>query len=170
MVGPVVQLDPYAPIDPAVVALDYDRFVTAFPQFVGIDHDALGRLWINAGLIFRNDGTSPEQDLTTRSYLLALLTAHIATLFGGGPNAGPGMAGQTMVGRINSKAVNGVSISADGFPGVTGTQTWYLTTQYGALFWKSTAAYRTMHYFPGPTRFPVYYGVPYGIYGGRWFT
>lgn len=138
------------PLDAGVVPFDYDRFISAFPQFAGADTDAIERLWISAGMLFRNDATSPEQDLPTRAYLLGLLTAHMATLF-----AGPGAkyGGSTMVGRINSKSVNGVSVSAEGFPGVSGTQSWYLMTQYGALFWKMTAAYRTMHYFPGPVRY-----------------
>lgn len=157
------------PVDAGVVVFDYDRFVSAFPQFAGANTDALERMWISAGLIFRNDWTSPEQDLPTRAYLLGLLTAHIAALFAG-PGGGPGGfgAGNSMVGRINSKSVNGVSVSADGFPGVNGTQSWYLTTQYGALYWKATAAYRTMHYFPGPVRYPPY-GPYYAPYGRGWW-
>lgn len=159
------------PVDAFVVKFDYDRFTSAFPQFSGTDSDALERMWITAGLIFRNDATSPEQDLDTRAYLLALLTAHIATLFAGpgGPGMG-GYGGSGMVGRINSKSVNGVSVSSEGFPGVTGTQSWYLMTQFGALFWKATAAYRTFHYVPGPVRFPTYFGWPYGRFGGPWLT
>jgi hypothetical protein len=72
-----------------------------------------------------------------------------------------------MVGRINSKSVNGVSISADGFPGVNGTQGWYLTTKYGIDYWKITAAFRTFRYVPGPTRFPQggYGWGPFPYYG-----
>jgi hypothetical protein len=168
---------PQEPVMPVVtgdvVPFDYDRFVSAFPQFTGADSDALESKWVAAGLIFRNDGTSPEQDLPTRAYLLDLLTAHIATLFAGPGPGGSGYTGMGMVGRISSKSVNGVSVSADGFPGVTGTQSWYLMTQYGAMFWRATAAYRTMHYFPGPTRFPNYTVWPYapfGPFGGKWLT
>jgi Protein of unknown function (DUF4054) len=152
----LIQREPVIPpLDPGVVPFDYDRFISAYPQFTGVNSDIMERLWTSAGLLFRNDSTSPEQDLPTRAYLLSLLTAHLALLFSGGPG-GYGATG--MVGRINSKSVNGVSVSADGFPGVNGTQAWYLSTQYGALFWKMTAAYRTMHYFPGPIRYPVYSG------------
>jgi hypothetical protein len=171
--------EPIAPPgDAGTVVFDYDRFVSAFPQFAGASTDALERFWLTAGLIFRNDWTSPESDLLTRSYLLALLTAHIATLFAGPAPGGGGFGGGGMVGRINSKSVNGVSVSAEGFPGVTGTQGWYLMTQYGALFWKATAAYRTMHYVSGPQRFPSYVGpmygpsgypFPYGVWG-RWLS
>jgi hypothetical protein len=163
------------PVDANTVPFDYDRFILAFPQFVGVNSDTIERMWIIAGLMFRNDETSPEPDLPTRTYLLGLLTAHIAVLFAGTPGQPSGMyAGSTMVGRINSKSVNGVSVGAEGFPGVTGTQTWYLMSQYGALFWKLTAAYRTMHYFPGPQRFPgsnwpYPYG-PYSPYAGPFYT
>jgi hypothetical protein len=160
----------HPPIDAGVVVFDYNRFVSAFPAFAGTNSDTLERMWISAGLIFRNNWTSPEQDLPTRAYLLALLTAHIATLFAGPPGSPSGMyGGGGMVGRINSKSVDGVSVSADGFPGVSGTQTWYLSTQYGALFWKATAAYRTMHYVPGPIRFPQYGGFPLLPYSRRYF-
>ena len=160
----------HPPINSGVVVFDYDRFVSAFPQFAGVNTDTLERMWISAGLIFRNDWTSPEPNLNTRAYLLGLLTAHIATLFAGPPGSPGGMwGGSGMVGRINSKSVNGVSVSADGFPGVTGTQGWYLTTQYGALYWKMTAAYRTMHYVPGPARFPQYGGFPILPYSRRFY-
>jgi hypothetical protein len=64
--------------------------------------------------------------------------------------AGPGPT-TGMVGRINSKSVNGVSVSSEGF-GVQGTQAWFLTTRYGASYWRATAAFRTMRYVPGPQR------------------
>ena len=160
----------HPPIDAGVVVFDYNRFVSAFPAFAGVNTDTLERMWITAGLLFRNNWTSPEPDMPTRAYLLGLLTAHIATLFAGPPGSPGGMyGGGGMVGRINSKSVDGVSVSADGFPGVTGTQSWYLQTQYGALFWKATAAYRTMHYVPGPIRFPLYGGFPQIPYGRRFF-
>ena len=165
----MVQQEPVSPpINAGVVVFDYDRFVSAFPQFAGVLPDTLERMWTTAGLIFRNDWTSPEPDLGTRAYLLALLTAHIAQLFAGPPGSPGGLyGGGGMVGRINSKSVNGVSVSADGFPGVTGTQSWYLTTQFGALYWKATAAYRTFHYVPGPIRFPQYGGFPVLPYSRR---
>jgi hypothetical protein len=167
----VAQEPVHPPITAGVVPFDYDRFVSAFPQFAGVNTDTLERIWISAGLIFRNDWSSPEPNLNTRAYLLGLLAAHIATLFAGPAGApGGGMyGGGGMVGRINSKSVNGVSVSADGFPGVTGTSSWYLSTQYGALYWKATAAYRTMHYIPGPIRFPQYGGYPYPVYNRRYY-
>jgi hypothetical protein len=167
----MLQQEPvHPPINAGVVVFDYDRFVSAFPQFAGVNTDTLERMWISAGLIFRNDWSSPEQDLDTRAYLLGLLTAHIAALFAGSPGSPNGMYGSgSMVGRISSKSVNGVSVSSEGFPGVNGTQAWYLSTQYGALFWKMTAAYRTMHYVPGPIRFPQYGGFPMLPYSRRYY-
>jgi hypothetical protein len=167
----MVQHEPvHPPPNTGEVPFDYDRFVSAFPAFAGVNTDTLERMWIAAGLLFRNNWTSPEQDKPTRAYLLGLLTAHIATLFAGPPGSTNGMyGGGGMVGRINSKSVDGVSLSADGFPGVSGTSSWYLSTQYGALFWKMTAAYRTMTYIPGPQRFPSYGGIPMMPYGRRFY-
>jgi len=165
----LTQREPAPPpsVDTGSVVFNYDQFISQFPAFAGANTDVLESCWAYAGIIFRNDATSPEQDLPTRAYLLYLLTAHIATIFAG-PGAGGGFNATGMVGRINSKSVNGVSVSADGFPGVTGTQAWYLTTQYGAMYWRATAAYRTMHYFPGPQRWGGYGGLGvYPYYGGR---
>lgn len=135
------------PVDPSAVPFDYDSFVTSFPEFAGASADAIRSLWDRAGLILRNDGTSEVDDLPTRKILLNLLTAHLAQLF-----AGPGGGAGGMVGRINSKSVNGVSLSAEGIPGVSGTQAWYLMTRYGTDFWRATAAYRQFIYVPGPER------------------
>lgn len=124
-----------------VAPFDYEAWITRFPEFEGIDPDKALALWNLAGVLFRNDGSSVEQDLPTRQILLQLLTAHLALRY-----AGPGVA-SGIVGRINSKSVNGVSVAAEGF-GVSGTQAWLLTTQYGTDFWYATRAYRTMHYIP----------------------
>jgi hypothetical protein len=140
--------------EPGFLPFDYDMFVTQFPEFESVSSEVLSGLWDRASVIFRNDSSSPAQDLPLRGTLLNMLTAHLASMF-----AGPGGAGG-LVGRINSKSVNGVSVSSEGF-GVQGTQGWYLTTRYGAEFWRATAAYRTFRYIPGPTRFPTIYGSRY---------
>jgi hypothetical protein len=142
---------------PGFLPFDYDVFVTQFPEFESTSSEVLSGLWDRASVIFRNDSSSPAQELSLRRVLLNMLTAHLASMF-----AGPGGAGG-LVGRINSKSVNGVSVGAEGF-GVQGTQAWYLTTRYGAEFWRATAAYRTFRYIPGPTRFPTIYGSRYPYY------
>jgi hypothetical protein len=148
---------------PGSVPFDNDAFISSYPEFEGVSPEVIHAQWNQAGVLFRNDPSSPEQDLVTRGALLNMLTAHLLASFGG-PGGGAGL-----VGRINSKSVNGVSVSAEGF-GVTGTQGWYLTTKYGALFWRATAAYRTFRYIPGPQRFPSGNGWTNGIPGiGRIF-
>jgi hypothetical protein len=124
---------------------DYDSWVTRYPEFAGVNHDLANSLWNEASLYLRNDPSSPVQDIPTRTLLLYMIMSHLAALY-----AGPG-ATSGMVGRINSKSVNGVSVSSEGF-GVQGTQAWFLTTRYGASYWRATAAFRTMRYIPGPQR------------------
>jgi hypothetical protein len=131
---------------PGSASFDYDAWVMRYPEFEGVSPSTAQMLWNEATLFLVNDGSSPVTDVSIRAVLLNMLTAHLAILF-----AGPGGAGG-MVGRINSKSVNGVSVSAEGFGGVSGTASWYLTTRYGADYWKATAAFRTMQYIPGPTR------------------
>jgi hypothetical protein len=133
------------PITAGTAQFDYDAWITRYPEFNGVGPVVAQSFWNEASLILRNDPSSPVQDIPTRTILLYMLMAHLAATF-----AGPGST-TGMVGRINSKSVNGVSVSSEGF-GVTGTQAWFLTTRYGANYWRATAGLRTMRYVPGPQR------------------
>jgi hypothetical protein len=136
------------------VPFNYDLWLARYPEFREVSQSQAEGFWENASLIFRNDFTSPEPDVRIRQVLLQCLTAHIAALFGG-PNGGGGF-GLALTGTVSSKSVGSVSLSAGGWPGVQGTQAWYLQTAYGAEFWRKTAAYRLFKYVSGPTRFPPY--------------
>jgi hypothetical protein len=153
------------PVPAGVVPFDYSYWLRTFPELSSIGEEQAQGFWEMAGVLFRNDYSSPEPDFPTRAIILNALTAHMAASFGG-PMGGGGL-GSTLAGAITSKSVNGVSVGSQGYPGIGGTQLWYLSTRYGALFWKLTAAYRTMHYIPGPSRFPEYGGFPLMPYGRR---
>lgn len=127
-----------------VVQFNYLHFITAFPEFAAVDPDALQGYWDEACVLFRNDLTSPEQDPVHRREILELMTAHVAALFAPAPF---GRGGGT-VGRVTSRSVGGVSVSYEGFTGASGTETWWLQTQYGAKVWRVLAPYRAMHYLP----------------------
>ena len=104
-------------------------------------------------MLFRSC-SSPVQNLDERKELLLLLTAHLAALFGG-PNGGGGFS-PAMTGVITSKSVNGVSLGSSGmFPGVSGTQAWYMTTKYGQAYWMKVRAYRLFYYAPGFQRLMI---------------
>lgn len=160
------------------IPFDYNEFISKFPSFAPLPEEQVAGYWDEAGMIFRNDNTSPEQDPTIRREILDLLTAHCALLFAPAPVGMGGGTYASLGGVLTSKSVNGVSVGSSGlFPGMTGTQAWYGLTQYGLKVWKILAAYRTMHYFANPPRFGYAYGPLRGFgafglgpYGGNWFT
>lgn len=139
------------PLPPGAVAFDYNLWITLFPEFRSVTPEQAHAYWVMACEIVRNDRTSLIQDPEERKDILLLLTAHIASLFGG-PQGGGGFS-PTMTGVITSKSVNGVSLGSSGmFPGVSGTQAWYQTSKYGQLAWMKLRAWRSFYYISGPQR------------------
>jgi hypothetical protein len=137
------------------IPFDYDEWIRKFPELSGLPEQLAQGYWDEAGLIFRNDCTSPEWDLDKRREILDLLTAHCAMLFAPPPIGRGGGGANALGGVLTNKSVDGVSVGSSGlFPGVNGTQAWYLTTQYGQKAWRLMAAYRTFHYVQGPQRYP----------------
>jgi hypothetical protein len=137
------------------LVFDYDEFVIKFPEFMPLSEELLAGYWAQAGMLFRNDATSSEQDPVIRREILDLLTAHCAVLFAPPPVGRGGGGSSALGGVLTSKSVNGVSVGSSGvFPGMSGTQAWYMLSSYGQKAWMMTRAYRTFHYLPGPQRFP----------------
>jgi len=154
---------------PGEIPFNYTRFLTLFPEFTSISEEQAHGYWSMACEILRNDNSSPVRDPAEREEILLLLTAHLAALFGG-PMGGGGF-GPQITGGINSKSVNGVSISGGGIlPGVTGTQAWYQLTRYGQMAWMKLRAYRLFHYIPGPERwlYSPFTAWPWTVAGIRW--
>ena len=117
--------------------------------------------FVLAGLYLNNTPCSVVQNISVRTILLYMLTAHIAAL-AARQAAEPD--GNAIVGRISDATQGSVSVSAD--VGTTNNnQAWFYQTQYGMSFWQATAAYRAGgRYKPG--RVP-YLGVSRVGYGGR---
>jgi hypothetical protein len=152
-----------ANLPPGVLAFDYDEWLTKYPEFSQVPEPQAEGFWLQAGIIFRNDLTSPEWDPVVRRDILDTLTAHLAMVLLPPPLGRGGISG--MVGPISSKSVNGVSVSSSGIAGFSGMRAWYASTPYGLKYLALTAAYRTFHYIPGPQRFasgvrPYWYGWP----------
>ena len=148
-------------VDPTTgaVLFNFSNWAGQYPEFNAMEPDVAQGFWNEACLLFRNDGTSPECDPVMRSELLGLLAAHCASIFAQSPwGRGGGAGGATLTGVITSKSVGGVSVGSSGiFPGVSGTQAWYMLSPYGMKAWKLMASYRAFHYEPGPQRFPNQY-------------
>jgi hypothetical protein len=122
----------------AVVSFDVDVFKVRFAEFAGVQDALLGLYFIEACQYLNNTDDSLVSDIVQRAILLNYLVAHIASLSAATASGG-------MVGRISSASEGSVSASADMGP-VSGSQAWYVQTQYGAQYWAMTARYRTMRY------------------------
>jgi hypothetical protein len=141
-------------LGPCEVAFDYDQWIMAFPEFSALPEPLAQNYWDNASMLFANDCYSCIDNPDQRRDVLNLLTAHVATLFAP-PPIGRGGSPTALVGALTNKSVGGVSVGSTGlFPGVSGTQAWYLQTPYGAKFWMLTRACRLFHYVQGPQRYP----------------
>lgn len=129
----------------AVAVFNATTFKARYPEFATVANDFLGALFVEAGLYLSNKDNSPVQDVTRRTVLLNMLTAHIAMLGGAlSANSAP-----QPVGRISSATEGSVSASFDS-GAVPGSAEWYSQTQYGAAFYKATASLRGMRYAPRP--------------------
>lgn len=129
----------------AIVVFDYTTWSTRYPEFTGaVDENRAALFFAEAGLYLDNTDGSPVQDVTIRSMLLGMLTAHIAALSGA---LEPGGVPSGMVGRISSASEGSVSVTADS--GLApGTAAWFQQTSYGLSFWQATKSVRSARYVP----------------------
>lgn len=149
---------PDSPVVHGVVVFDPTAFKAAFPEFSTIADAALVINFGFAELQLTNSCKSVVCDAAKRETLLNLIVAHI-TLLRNGSNAGPATG---VVGRVSYAMEGSVVASVDMGPIVLG-QAYWMQTQYGALFYNSTAIWRTFRYAPAP---PVCADFGPGYYGG----
>lgn len=154
----VVPCPPNSSVTRGVVVFDPAVFKAAYTSFATVSDAALQVSFQLATLQLNNSCGSRVKDANTRELLLNLLVAHITALTigeNGQPPAG-------VVGHVNSAQEGSVSVSASVGAMATG-QAYYMQTQWGALYWQSTARFRSMMYvpappvcadFPGPGMFP----------------
>lgn len=136
---------PSTPAPRGVVTFVPADFKAAYPEFATVADAALNVNFGLATLQLGNSCGSRVKNAATRELLLSLLVAHITAL----RNGVNGLPPAGIVGRISDATEGSVSVSADMGTVVYG-QAYYLQTQYGALYWQSTARWRTMVYIPAP--------------------
>lgn len=131
----------------AVVVFDAASFKIRYPEFSTVPDVLLSEYFGDATLYLSNSDCSPVQDVSRRSRLLNMLTAHLAYL--GGALSADGRPGP--VGRVSSATEGSVSISTE--YATPGTAAWFTQTPYGAAFWQATSTLRGFRYVPWPTRY-----------------
>jgi len=129
----------------AIVIFNPTTFKARYPEFASVSDFSLQECFNDATLYLDNTDISPVYNITTRTQLLNMLTAHIAFL--GGflslqPMARP-------VGRVSQAAEGSISSSFEDL--TPASAAWFQQTQYGASFWQATASLRGFRYIP-PTR------------------
>lgn len=147
----VAACPPNTPPTHGVVVFVPADFKAAYPEFATVADAALTVNFGLAQLILNNTCRSIIPDAVTRETFLNVLVAHITAL----RNGVNGQPAPGIVGRVDSATEGSVSVSAD-FPS-TPDASWFIQTQYGALFWQITVSFRTAHYIapqrvcgPGP--------------------
>lgn len=133
---------------PAVV-FDPAAFKARYPEFAAVANPTLTACFDEAGLYLSNSDNSPVQNLTRRTTLLNMLTAHVAYI--GGLLSADGM--PRPVGRVSQASEGSVSAAFEGVPPTPGSGAWFQQSQYGAAFWQATSSLRGMRYIPCPTRY-----------------
>ncbi len=108
-----------------------------------MSNEALQNYFDLACMYLSNKDGSIVTDIPRRTRLLNLLTAHIAQLMGA--NAG-GSGTPGMVGRISDATEGTVTARATYADQTSQSMAWYIQTQYGAMYWQATQAFRTFRY------------------------
>lgn len=133
-----------------LIPFSYPDWIAGYPNFVTVP-PAQGQVyWDLAGSLTPNGACNPLYAAGLLPQALYLLTSHIAWLMM--PRAGQAAGG---VGRIASASEGSVSVSFDWAGSGTPNESWFLQTQYGALYWMMTSGFRTAHYVPRPTIAPL---------------
>lgn len=146
---------------PGVVVFDYPTWANSYPQLSPSVDEVFAQILFNAvcdGLL-DNTPMSRVKDATQpggqREFLLYLLVAHLAKLFGTINGTPP----SDLVGRISSASKGSVSVTSEFPQSANAMEAWFMQTQYGAMFWVATMQFRTFQYAPGPQ---PYFGTSYG--------
>lgn len=134
-----------------VVQFDPAAFIVAYPEFTAIPSGALTRNFGIATLLLDNSCHSRVRDANKRETLLSILVAHVTTIENGtNDGAGNVQPPLGLVGRINSATEGAVTVASEFNAPPSASQAYFLQTKYGALYWATTARYRTFVYVPAP--------------------
>lgn len=128
-----------------IVTFNFDQFALEYPEFAGVNPVRAQSMFNMAQLsLLDNYGgiCIAENQLAE---LFNMLVAHLLTLFG---KSAPSGANNTPPGRLSSATEGTVSANYElNLPAGSAIAPWYNSTQYGAMFWVSTARFRSARYY-----------------------
>jgi len=134
----------YGATGTGVVTFVYTDWIAQYPQLASISSGAAQGFFNQACLFCDNTPLSIICNLTERTTLLYMVTAHLAQLFG----IVNGQVPSGLAGRISNAGEGSVSIGLDYAAATTNLQAFFNQTSYGAAYWAATTKYRTMMYVP----------------------
>jgi hypothetical protein len=142
-----------------LVTFDYGLWSAAYPELAcSITEPQTEQYVLMVPPFLDITGCGEITDPTQATFLLNLLVAHIAALFGsinGNPSS-------QLTGRISTASEGSVSVSTEMKIGEAGA--WFSQTKYGLMFWAATARYRLARYIP--SRRAMRYNSAFGGFGG----
>ncbi len=136
------------------VTFSYVVWKARYPEFSAVSEPLAQSYFDEAGLYWRNDGTSMAPNAAIQSTLLNMMTAHIAALYvqsQGSLAPGTAQDAGSPVGRISSATEGSVTVQTE-LPdpaNPSAMYAWLSQTKYGLSFWAATAPYRTAGYIQG---------------------
>jgi hypothetical protein len=138
------------PVTKGIVTFDATAFKTAFPAFASVPDAILAANFQFATLMLQNSCCSVVEDAPTRAVLYQLAVCHITALLNGVNGEPP----SGVVGRISNATEGSVSATTEMMTQSESAAYWN-QTQWGAMYWRMTAQYRTARYVPpcGPQGF-----------------
>lgn len=131
----------------AAVSFDYGLWVARYPEFKAVGAPTAAAYFAEAGLYWRNDGTSPNASTATQTLFLNMITAHVAAIYAqaqGSAQPGAPQDPNTPVGRVTQAAVGSVNVSVDTglVPSTSELQAYFSQTKYGLSFLSASVGYR----------------------------
>lgn len=149
MTLPAPNPSPPSPPPNWLVTFNYVDWISLFPEFASVATPIPAQQYFNMACMYCDNtpNSFAADDLNTLTYLLYLLTAHIAKLYAT-INGQPGAAASGMVGQTTSASEGSVSIGTAQITPSGDMAVWLGQTQYGLTYWTATLKYRTAFWLP----------------------
>lgn len=151
-----VRSDPVdKPTPQGCVTFDYDGWSQRYPAVADVTTSAAAEAYFDIAtqLFLNNSSASIVRDTACRAHLLDLLVAHLAWLMRPEEDNGPGPA---VAGPVTEARQGSISVRYD-VSGQAPSASWFMQSQYGAMYWRATAFWRGMRFVSSQAPRPRYW-------------